>query len=587
MLRHSSIQPKRAKRSSTSSTDTDNHKKKQKEEKGSLLDTTPKQRKPRNLLLWYSQQHRSVFLQKTSVVILLSVVLLLLLLAICMVVFFVATTGPRTRIRKTIPNHAVVPPAAPRLQRPLLPFKSVTFPENNKNNNNPVNSILMDPFQSIPPVPRPLHNHHPEDVLRDKCLQSIRQRQYQQLLVLPYYFRKQQQQQQYNNTNNHIIILWIDPAYHRNVGDHMLTLGEQQLLSTTTTTNTSTQQRIIIQQCGYIQANHFVIPCDEWIRNQTRHPNDTITTTTTNQNSIHATPNIILAVWHAGGNWGDLWPQVHEARTRSFRILPTIPNHHHHKNNHTTTSLVQVVLSLPQSLYFSNPQSQLRNAQLIEETIRQNKQNTQFVFTWREYESYELAQQLYPSATNLVVPDMAFQLGPYDPMVPDPGTSDLSCDILLLLRDDHESTLSTTYRHRSQIQELLVQQNMPDVTFRVVDWEDRLSLFPDSTDYYFTNTSIQLLSLGRVVICDRLHAAILAFLIGLPFIFIDPVSGKISKTLRVAMEGCADSEAMRYYRADNLTEAFQIAREKVLQDVDIRTNQRRRRRRHKRKFDPA
>jgi exopolysaccharide biosynthesis predicted pyruvyltransferase EpsI len=101
----------------------------------------------------------------------------------------------------------------------------------------------------------------------------------------------------------------------------------------------------------------------------------------------------------------------------------------------------------------------------------------------------------------------------------------------------------------------------PTKSFRVVDWPDRLSIF-HSEDELFTGTSIQLLSLGRVVICDRLHAAILAFLAGLPFVYIDQSTGKISKSLKVAFDSksCHSNAALHsmwYNKGQNLTDAIQ------------------------------
>jgi hypothetical protein len=63
-----------------------------------------------------------------------------------------------------------------------------------------------------------------------------------------------------------------------------------------------------------------------------------------------------------------------------------------------------------------------------------------------------------------------------------------------------------------------------------------LDLFEPHQDIFFTKTAIELLSLGKVVVCDRLHAAILSYLVGLPFVYIDQVSGKITKTLSVAFQ---------------------------------------------------
>jgi exopolysaccharide biosynthesis predicted pyruvyltransferase EpsI len=96
------------------------------------------------------------------------------------------------------------------------------------------------------------------------------------------------------------------------------------------------------------------------------------------------------------------------------------------------------------------------------------------------------------------------------------------------------------------------------LSFTIVDWNSRLAMF-NSTNYLFTDTAIQLLSFGKVVICDRLHAAILSYLTGLPFVYINQSTGKLEKTLRVAFEsweGCQDGETSMYARAQNLQDAL-------------------------------
>jgi hypothetical protein len=74
-------------------------------------------------------------------------------------------------------------------------------------------------------------------------------------------------------------------------------------------------------------------------------------------------------------------------------------------------------------------------------------------------------------------------------------------DIVVFLRKDKESTVSSQHS-RSSIESMLASKPSSNkTTFTVVDWSDRLKLF-DTTDFFFTNTSIELLSLGKVVVCD-------------------------------------------------------------------------------------
>ena len=137
----------------------------------------------------------------------------------------------------------------------------------------------------------------------------------------------------------------------------------------------------------------------------------------------------------------------------------------------------------------------------------------------------------------------------------------MTTDLLVLLRDDHES-LYAPQRNRRSFRDLLdAVPGASRLTFSIVDWKDRLDRF-HSKDIFFTDTAIRLLASGRVVICDRLHAAILAYLAGLPFIYVDQISGKITKTLAVAMESggsaCAQ-EGAQWASATNLTDAIRQA----------------------------
>lgn len=87
------------------------------------------------------------------------------------------------------------------------------------------------------------------------------------------------------------------------------------------------------------------------------------------------------------------------------------------------------------------------------------------------------------------------QIGPFAPIRKAP---EKMVDILMFMRNDKESKVSTK-RNDNFIRDMLPNK---DMTFRIVDWPDRLEIF-HTQDYLFTESSIELLSLGKVVICDR------------------------------------------------------------------------------------
>jgi exopolysaccharide biosynthesis predicted pyruvyltransferase EpsI len=126
------------------------------------------------------------------------------------------------------------------------------------------------------------------------------------------------------------------------------------------------------------------------------------------------------------------------------------------------------------------------------------------------------------------MPNIAFQLGPCEPLHSSHFGPN-AVDIVFLLRKDLESveTISrnSTVVH-SILRSLVGEERATNTKFRIVDENTRL-----------------VLAMGRVLICDGLDASILAYLSGILFICIDQITGKISKTLGVALdsaEGCAN-----------------------------------------------
>ena len=446
---------------------------------------------------------------------------------------------------------------------------------------NPPQSLpVMDATESMPP--------------RHECLKAIRKRHQEAfgLVLRGNYYNKKE------NIPNEFLL--VDPAYHPNVGDHMITVAEQVFLQNAIAAGRekkNRQSKDTYQECSYIQASTYVPSCNSTLAAKI----DSMTATAVTNR---------IAIWHGGGNWGDLWPLVHNLRTQSMEVLL--------QANYT-------ILGMPQSLYFANSQLELANARALQQHVqhgglggsaghKDSPATGRLVLSWREHESYDKAKQLYPFVTHQLIPDLAFQLGPYS-RVPNPRA--LQVDILFLLRSDHES-IYASQRNRKSITSIL-STLLPDdgrgYSFSIVDWPDRLDRFVDGDDeqedhkeeekkksnhgdestqqknFLFTSSAVRLLNLGRVVVCDRLHASILAYLGGLSFVYLDQVSGKIAKTMRVAMEShsaCQEDQWRReksrptepwWASAKNLTEGIHVAVQ-MIQTMDGGTRRRRRRTRH-------
>ena len=76
---------------------------------------------------------------------------------------------------------------------------------------------------------------------------------------------------------------------------------------------------------------------------------------------------------------------------------------------------------------------------------------------------------------------------------------------------------------------------------------------------------------GKVLITDRLHSSILAFLLHKPHIYIDQMYGKIGRTRAVALKlspYCQDRRKMRFAEAETFIEAVQLAKQMIV-DYDL------------------
>jgi len=346
-------------------------------------------------------------------------------------------------------------------------------------------------------------------------------------------------------------VLLVDPGYHGNVGDHMLTTGTHRFihdLSSVYNVNMPTKQ------CHLNQADQLFPYCTWSIKEEHKHTRSKI------------------ALWQPGGNWGDLWYGIHKKRIESFSLLL--------ENGYN-------IVQMPQSLYYKDKDLANKDALELKDEVSRglgmgsvlnSTSSTSFLdtpegmemaksritLTWRERSSLEEAKSLYPYANNMLLPDTALRIGPFQPIRREEFAEE-TVDILCFLRTDLESKVAHVRNDKTWIERHL--PNLPNnstggkPTYRIVDWQDRLKIFNDD-DKLFTETSIQLLSLGKVVVADRLHASILAYLSGVPFVYIDQVSGKVTKALDGAfqdIEGCLDGSKAGWAKAGTLSEALEIA----------------------------
>jgi len=195
---------------------------------------------------------------------------------------------------------------------------------------------------------------------------------------------------------------------------------------------------------------------------------------------------------HGGGNLGDIWPhhqRFREAMLAAFRD--------------------RTIVQLPQSIHFRAVEGLDRLAACVDA-------HPDFHLYVRDARSLDLARHL--SCPVALAPDSAFALGAQPR-----GASD--CDLLMLMRTDDERVAGD----RGPVPEGAV----------VLDWlEDGVlplweAGMPRAAHYERlagarVARGLALLSRGRQVVTDRLHAHILALLLGIPHVALDNDYGKLS-----------------------------------------------------------
>ncbi len=269
----------------------------------------------------------------------------------------------------------------------------------------------------------------------------------------------------------------VDFPNHQNVGDSAIWLGEIEIL----TKVVGVKPRYVCDYYKYIDSDLRI-----------NHPEGPI-------------------FIHGGGNFGDIWPEHQDFRER---IIKTFPD--------------RQIIQLPQSISFGNPENAERCAQIIADHGR-------FTLLVRDKVSEAYAQKHLRCEVRLL-PDMAFGIGALRPR------GAVAYDGFMLLRSDKE---------RSGF-DPAVLAGEPNT--RSADWLDEPAGFPDICrmktrfnswgrqgqtmetgrfNLYMhlaqgrLERGLKMLSSGRVLITDRLHAHILATLLDKPHVVLDNNYGKI------------------------------------------------------------
>nr|WP_315253013.1 polysaccharide pyruvyl transferase family protein [uncultured Duganella sp.] len=224
-----------------------------------------------------------------------------------------------------------------------------------------------------------------------------------------------------------------------------------------------------------------------------------------------------VVLFQGGGNFGDRWPEPHRLRLKALRELKGCR-----------------MVQFPQTVRFDDPAN-------IAETQQAIIEHGQFVLLTRDHASDRLAREYFGDSCQIQLsPDMAFFIGALAPQRP-------QADGFVLARTDIEAAGAGAVRH-------LPLSRLPgrwlSDDWLASDWfEQKLSNqlckfnsrwnrhamgrklmvgLANMTAQARLNRGIRLLSQGKVVLTDRLHAHILCLLLNKPHVVLDNDYGKIS-----------------------------------------------------------
>ena len=246
---------------------------------------------------------------------------------------------------------------------------------------------------------------------------------------------------------------------------------------------------------------------------------------------------------HGGGNFGTLWPHHHELRER---LLATLRDYR--------------VVQLPQSIHYDDPAALQHTAQLV-------RNHPAFTLLVRDQTALGIARDAL-GANALLCPDSALLLaGKLRRQAP-------QVDCLVLARSDKERACDGLANAFAQLGFSVAAQDWLDeprgTLHRIRDrlanrargaaagsrwFQVAMLLVWDRLAWQRTRRGCQVLSRGRIVVTDRLHAHILCTLLGIPHIVLDNNCGKLSGFIR-----CWTAEHPLCHLAGSVEEATRIAR---------------------------
>ena len=201
-----------------------------------------------------------------------------------------------------------------------------------------------------------------------------------------------------------------------------------------------------------------------------------------------------LVLWNGGGNIGDLYQSSEIVRWATFNLLRKFP-----------------IVIFPQSVYF-------QNMNFMNRSIKAYKKDNVTLFL-REKKSFEIVDKNF-SVKHYLSPDIAFYL---EGKLPDKIFSQSRNGVVTLLRDDMERKKHDFSRLYKVLAEMDMDVINSDTYVRGVDVtvKNRKKILYDK---------LYEISQKELVVTDRLHGMIFAYLTKTPAIVVENNNWKIKST---------------------------------------------------------
>ena len=221
--------------------------------------------------------------------------------------------------------------------------------------------------------------------------------------------------------------------------------------------------------------------------------------------------------YHPGGNWGDMYSEVHGPRKEWIKFIASLRN--------------ITLVGGPQTMFYYDNQAEQADASFINTHGNPNK----VILTWRQEDSYKKALSLYASGSTIrQSSDMAFIFGQLTPC------HENLYDVVVQLRNDQESMLVEPEHGRDfradrnstgPSLEVCAGIIAAGYTCEVIQWvtptvykisRSNMAVFLKSC----TQQAVGVVSRGRVVVTDRLHGTIMSYLSGRSIVYIENLTNK-------------------------------------------------------------